>query len=30
MLKLRPYQEDALADLYRYWETGQGERPVVV
>jgi DNA repair protein RadD len=29
MLKLRPYQEDALTDLYHYWETEQGRKPIV-
>jgi len=30
MLKLRDYQEQAIQDLDRYWEGGQGVKPIVV
>src|SRR5271157_841830 len=30
MLKLRPYQEIALRDLFSYWDLGRGMAPVVV
>ena len=29
LLELRPYQEKALEDLYRYWETERGMKPIV-